>query len=123
MIVHNPEVGIRLRFHPVIEPIHDPLQLHFHFPLQLPVFAVDAKGRITTGADLAVSDVTTALGYTPWHVGNDGDASGLDADLLDGYNSSLITAASTIPVRDTNGDITTRIFIGKATSAQYADLA
>ena len=84
---------------------------------------VDAKGRITTGADLAVSDVTTALGYTPWHVDNDGAASGLDADLLDGYNSSLTTAASTIPVRDTNGDITTRIFIGKATSAQYADLA
>ncbi|ATV46211.1 hypothetical protein [Lake Baikal phage Baikal-20-5m-C28] len=84
---------------------------------------VDAKGRITTGEDLAVSDVTTALGYTPWHVGNDGAASGLDADLLDGYNSSLITAASTIPVRDTNGDITTRIFIGRATSAQYADLA
>ena len=84
---------------------------------------VDAKGRVTVGAALASTDVTTALGYTPWHVGNDGAASGLDADLLDGYNSSLTTLASTVPVRDSNGDITTRIFIGKATSAQYADLA
>jgi hypothetical protein len=31
--------------------------------------------------------VTTALGYTPWHAGNDGAGSGLDADLLDGLSS------------------------------------
>ena len=80
---------------------------------------VDVKGRVTAGAALASGDVTTALGFTP--LSTTGKAA--DADLLDGYNSSLTTAASTIPVRDTNGDITTRIFIGKATSAQYADLA
>lgn len=33
----------------------------------------------------------------------DGDASGLDADLLDGYHASLTTAASTVPVRDSDG--------------------
>jgi hypothetical protein len=31
--------------------------------------------------------VTAALGYTPWHAGNDGAGSGLDADLLDGLSS------------------------------------
>ena len=33
----------------------------------------------------------------------DGAASGLDADLLDGYHASLTTAASTVPVRDSDG--------------------
>lgn len=33
----------------------------------------------------------------------DGTASGLDADLLDGYHASLTTAASTVPVRDSDG--------------------
>jgi len=31
---------------------------------------VDAKGRVTTGASLASSDVTTALGYTPYNSTN-----------------------------------------------------
>ena len=33
----------------------------------------------------------------------DGAASGLDADLLDGYHASLTTAAWTVPVRDADG--------------------
>ena len=33
----------------------------------------------------------------------DGTASGLDADLLDGYHASLTTTASTVPVRDSDG--------------------
>ncbi|WP_374073637.1 hypothetical protein [Bdellovibrio bacteriovorus] len=32
---------------------------------------VDAKGRVTTGANIASSDVTTALGYTPVNVAGD----------------------------------------------------
>jgi hypothetical protein len=31
---------------------------------------VDAKGRVTTGASLASSDVTTALGFTPYNASN-----------------------------------------------------
>lgn len=84
---------------------------------------VDTKGRVTGATSITSTDITTVLGYTPWHAGNDGSTSGLDADLLDGYNSSLTTAASTIPVRDINGDITTRRFIGTATAALFADLA
>jgi len=84
---------------------------------------VDAKGRATVGASLSGTDVTTALGYTPWHSGNDGSGSGLDADLLDGYNSATAATVSTVAVRDGFGDLTANVFKGTATSARYADLA
>ncbi len=45
---------------------------------------VTSQGYIT---GITSSMVTTALGYTPWHAGNDGAGSGLDADLLDGLSS------------------------------------
>jgi hypothetical protein len=84
---------------------------------------VDAKGRATVGASLSSSDVTTALGYTPWHSGNDGSGSGLDADLLDGNNSATAATVNTIALRDGFGDLTANVFKGTATSARYADLA
>jgi len=84
---------------------------------------VDTKGRATVGASLSGTDVTTALGYTPWHSGNDGSGSGLDADLLDGYNSATAATVSTVAVRDGFGDLTANVFKGTATSARYADLA
>ena len=78
----------------------------------------------TTGQfSLTNANVVAALGYTPWHSGNDGASSGLDADLLDGLNSATAATASTIAARDSSGDITAVVFRGKATSAQYADLA
>lgn len=78
----------------------------------------------TTGQfSLTNANVIAALGYTPWHSGNDGASSGLDADLLDGLNSATAATASTIAARDSSGDITAVVFRGKATSAQYADLA
>ena len=39
-----------------------------------------------------------------WNASNDGSGSGLDADLLDGLNSSTSTAGNTIVARDVNGD-------------------
>ena len=46
----------------------------------------------------------SATDYTVWHAGNDGSGSGLDADLLDGYQlSTTRNAANTVPVRDANG--------------------
>ena len=84
---------------------------------------VDAKGRATAGTALSGSDVTTALGYTPWHSGNDGSGSGLDADLLDGYNSATGATANTIALRDGSGNLTANVFSGTATAARYADLA
>lgn len=38
----------------------------------------------------------TVDGQTVWHAGNDGSGSGLDADLLDGQDSSYYTNASTL---------------------------
>jgi hypothetical protein len=84
---------------------------------------VDAKGRVTSATSLSSSDVTTALGYTPWHPTNDGSGSGLDADLLDGFNSSVSTANNTVAVRDSTGNLNANVFNGVATSARYADLA
>lgn len=84
---------------------------------------VDAKGRVTTATSLSSSDVTTALGYTPWHPTNDGSGSGLDADLLDGFNSSVAVANNTVAVRDSSGNLNANVFNGVATSARYADLA
>jgi hypothetical protein len=84
---------------------------------------VDAKGRATSGTSLSGTDVTNALGYIPWHSGNDGAGSGLDADLLDGYNSATAATANTIALRDASGNLTANVFTGVATSARYADLA
>lgn len=84
---------------------------------------VDAKGRATAGTALSSSDVTTALGYTPWHSGNDGAGSGLDADLLDGYTQDTAASANSIARRDGSGNLTANVFSGTATSARYADLA
>jgi hypothetical protein len=50
-------------------------------------------------------------GNTIWHAGNDGSGSGLDADLLDGYQSSTSSSANTIALRDSIGDISAREFV------------
>lgn len=84
---------------------------------------VDSKGRATAGTALSGTDVTTALGYTPWHSGNDGSGSGLDADLLDGYNQDTAASANSIARRDGSGNLTANVFSGTATTARYADLA
>jgi hypothetical protein len=41
-----------------------------------------------TAAKLAAGAALSNLGFTPWHSGNDGAGSGLDADLLDGQNGA-----------------------------------
>ena len=48
----------------------------------------DIKGRVISGLSLSNADIINALGYTPWHAGNDGIGSNLDADLLDGQHGS-----------------------------------
>ena len=47
---------------------------------------VDAKGRVTTGASLSSSDVTSALGYTPYNSTN-------PSGYITGINSSMVTTA------------------------------
>ena len=43
--------------------------------------------------------------YTVWTQGNDGASSGLNADLLDGYDSSVDAAPNTVVIRDKTGNI------------------
>lgn len=50
-----------------------------------------------------------ANAYKIWHAGNDGAGSGLDADLLDGLNASVGNTASTVAVRDAQGDLQLRL--------------
>jgi hypothetical protein len=49
----------------------------------------DSKGRVISGSNLTTLDIINILGYTPWHSGNDGSGSGLDADLLDGKDENF----------------------------------
>lgn len=49
----------------------------------------DDKGRVVSGSNLTNADIITLLGYTPWHPGNDGAGSTLDADLLDGQHGDF----------------------------------
>ena len=57
-----------------------------------PTNGIYSEGEISVG------------GNTAWHAGNDGSGSGLDADLLDGYQlSTTRNAANTVPVRDASG--------------------
>jgi hypothetical protein len=60
---------------------------------------------------------------TAWHAGNDGAGSGLDADLLDGYQTSTACeVANTILVRDSNGYMNQRVIrntSGSVTDGMY----
>ena len=56
----------------------------------------DSKGRVVSGASLTSADILAILGYTPFHTGNDGDGSGLDADLLDGQHGRFYRNAANI---------------------------
>lgn len=45
----------------------------------------------------------------------DGSGSGIDADLVDGYNASTITLPNTLAVRNTSGNLFATTFIGNLT--------
>lgn len=75
----------------------------------------DTKGRVVSGSSLSSSDLLSILGYTPWHPGNDGAGSGLDADLLDGLHASAFfdlgnqtgtLNAASLPIQTTPGTFT-----------------
>ena len=51
-----------------------------------------------------------ATEYKVWSEYNDGAGSGLDADKLDGAQSAVNPTASTVPVRDSSGDMYARLF-------------
>jgi hypothetical protein len=63
------------------------------------------NGTITFDTAVGLPGGSTVGGYYPWTSNNDGAGSGLDADLLDGYNTATAATASTVAVRDSSGDI------------------
>ena len=70
-------------------------------------------------------DITTGLatqGAKLWHSNNDGSGSGLDADMLDGYEASATATANTVAVRDANGKLAGDI-AGNAATATSATTA
>ena len=65
-------------------------------------FTVDASG----------GNGVKVLGNTVWHAGNDGSGSGLDADTVDGYNTSTSATANTVVVREGSGHIYGNYILG-----------
>lgn len=58
-------------------------------------------GTETDLMELTTAGLLTVLGNEVWHEGNDGTGSGLDADLLDGMDSTAFAAAAhTHPIAD-----------------------
>ncbi len=84
-----------------------------------------------TASALSSVEITTALGYTPFHAGNDGAASGLDSDLLDGqhgaYYLDLANATGTLANGRLTADVVLRTvantFAGKVTAPSIAVVA
>lgn len=84
------------------------------------IASFNANGTSVTGVQL----VSTAIApLPPFIVSSSAKVIGLNADLLDGYDTSLAATANTIVVRNGAGDIYANLFQGTATSARYADIA
>lgn len=84
-----------------------------------------AAGTITTGALSASSQITSTVstGTAPLVVASTTKVTNLNADLLDGYDTSAAAAATTIVLRDANANViansvsTNRIFNGTSNVA------
>lgn len=68
-------------------------------------------------ADQTASEILTAIKTV------DGSGSGLDADTVDGYQTSSSATANSLALRDASANLTANEFNGTASSAKYADLA
>jgi filamentous hemagglutinin len=84
---------------------------------------MSATGNITAAGNVAAGNVITrqlisnvATGTAPLSVSSTTVVTNLNADLLDGYNSSIANAASTVAVRDSAGNIAGNVFTGVGVS-------
>lgn len=66
---------------------------------------------------ISFTSTPTVNGHKIWHSGNDGKASGLNADQVDGYSALVATAGNTIPVRNSSGDLCARLFRSEYTNS------
>jgi hypothetical protein len=84
---------------------------------------ISATGNITSAGNVAAGNVITrqlisnvSTGTAPLSVSSTTVVTNLNADLLDGYNSSIANAASTVAVRDSAGNIAGNVFTGVGVS-------
>lgn len=84
------------------------------------IVTITSDGAVVTGTQL-ISTAQSPL--APIIVTSTVRVDNLNADLLDGFNTSVSATASTIPVRNGSADLFANKFQGVSTSAQYADLA
>ena len=87
--------------------------IEFNRPSNYSYFGnLGSGGGIRIYSDLSLQRRLTdgSANYTIWDSGNDGAGSGLDADLLDGYNTSSTDTANTIALRNSSADIYARLF-------------
>jgi hypothetical protein len=97
----------------------------------------DSKGRVISGVNLTSQDIINILGFTPWHSGNDGSGSLLDADKLDGKDSTYFLNfnnltgtinTSILPNSITNTGIYTKVTVNSkglvinGTGLDYSDI-
>jgi hypothetical protein len=75
-----------------------------------PALTFHWAGRFARRLQMNASGILLWDSDTVWHAGNDGSGSGLDADLLDGLNSSATSVASTIAARDASAQLTAHSF-------------
>jgi len=75
--------------------------------------------RAYTAGDYIGNQVTAGQLAGFFNADNDGPGSGLNADLLDGFQSSTTAVANTVPVRDANGALPGNI-TGNAATATLA---
>jgi hypothetical protein len=100
---------------------------------------VDSKGRVTGTAAVGSSDITTALGYTPYNATNPNGylssavttltngghitASTMSGAVTLGSDATSNNTVSTIVARDINGSFSANIVNATASRSLYADLA
>jgi hypothetical protein len=66
---------------------------------------------------------TVSTGTAPIVVASTTKVTNLNADLLDGFDTSQAAVANTVAVRNSSADLYANLFQGTATSAKYADVA
>ena len=93
-------------------------------------FIFELANSVTSGSAVSLTETlrltTSAITYasnTVWHAGNDGAGSGLDADLLDGYNQATAATGNTIVRRNGSGDITGRYLYGTYVNMSHSAAA
>jgi hypothetical protein len=74
------------------------------------VYSSPAVSNITTFSE--VKEHSYFANHKIWNDGNHGSGSGLDADLLDGYNASISATANTVVVRNGSGNIYGNYILG-----------